>query len=171
MGIRARNASDRLRTIWTPEMDRYFIDLMLEQVGKGNRFDDHLFSKRAWKHMTSLFNARFKFQYEKDVLKNRHKTLRNLYKAVKNLLDQGGFIWDDKRRMVTADNNIWDDYIKVRYLILSYVLCACYICISRVFTVYLQVHPDARSFRIKSIPYYSDLCTIYGNATSEQKGD
>lgn len=166
MGIRARNASDRLRTIWTPEMDRYFIDLMLEQVGKGNRFDDHLFSKRAWKHMTSLFNARFKFQYEKDVLKNRHKTLRNLYKAVKNLLDQGGFSWDDKRRMVTADNNIWDDYIKVRYLILSYVLCA-----SRVFTVYLQVHPDARSFRIKSIPYYSDLCTIYGNATSEQKGD
>ncbi|KAF5455319.1 hypothetical protein F2P56_024911 [Juglans regia] len=145
MGIRARNASDRLRTIWTPEMDRYFIDLMLEQVGKGNRFDDHLFSKRAWKHMTSLFNARFKFQYEKDVLKNRHKTLRNLYKAVKNLLDQRGFSWDEKRRMVTADNNIWDDYIKV--------------------------HPDARSFRIKSIPYYSDLCTIYGNATSEQKGN
>lgn len=117
MGIRARNGIDRLRTIWTPEMDRYFIDLMLEQVGKGNRFDDHLFSKRAWKHMTSLFNAKFKFQYEKDVLKNRHKTLRNLYKAVKNLLDQKGFSWDEKRQMVAADNYVWDEYIKVRYLI------------------------------------------------------
>ncbi|XP_065633538.1 L10-interacting MYB domain-containing protein isoform X2 [Quercus suber] len=143
MGIRARNGIDRLRTIWTPEMDRYFIDLMLEQVGKGNRFDDHLFSKRAWKHMTSLFNVKFKFQYEKDVLKNRHKTLRNLYKAVKNLLDQKGFSWDEKRQMVTADNYVWDEYIKV--------------------------HPDARSYRIKSIPYYSDLCMIYGNATTEQK--
>lgn len=145
MGIRALNGSDRLRTIWTPEMDRYFIDLMLEQVGKGNRFDEHLFSKRAWKHMTSLFNAKFKFHYEKDVLKNRHKTLRNLYKIVKNLLDQKGFSWDEKRQMVTADNNVWDDYIKV--------------------------HPDARSYRIKSIPYYSDLCMIYGNVTTEQKGD
>ncbi|XP_015891980.3 L10-interacting MYB domain-containing protein [Ziziphus jujuba] len=145
MGIQARTGSDRLRTVWTPEMDRYFIDLMLEQVSKGNKFDDHLFSKRAWKHMTSLFNTKFKFQYEKDVLKNRHKTLRNLYKAVKNLLDQKGFSWDETRQMVTADNNVWDEYIRA--------------------------HPDTRSFRIKTIPYYSDLCLIYRDAVTEQKGD
>lgn len=117
MGIQARSSSDRLRTVWTPEMDRYFIDLMVEQVTKGNKFDDHLFSKRAWKHMTNLFNSKFKFQYEKDVLKNRHKTLRNLYKAVKNLLDQKGFSWDETRQMITADNNVWDEYIRVLYLI------------------------------------------------------
>lgn len=113
MGTRARTGGDRLRTVWTPEMDRYFIDLMLEQVGRGNKFDDHLFSKRAWKHMTSLFNTKFNFPYEKDVLKNRHKTLRNLYKAVKILLHQKGFSWDETRQMVTADNNAWDGYIKV----------------------------------------------------------
>lgn len=113
MGIQTRNSNDRLRTVWTPEMDRYFIDLMLEQVNKGNKFDDHLFSKRAWKNMISLFNAKFRFEYEKDVLKNRHKTLRNLYKAVKNLLDQRGFSWDEVRQMVTADNNVWDEYVKV----------------------------------------------------------
>lgn len=113
MGVRSRSGSDRLRTVWTPEMDRFFIDLMLEQVKKGNKFDDHLFSKRAWKHMTSLFNSNFKFHYEKDVLKNRHKTLRSLYKAVKNLLDQTGFSWDETRQMVTAENHVWDEYIKV----------------------------------------------------------
>ncbi|XP_048436092.1 L10-interacting MYB domain-containing protein [Pyrus x bretschneideri] len=145
MGTRARTGGDRLRTVWTPEMDRYFIDLMLEQVGRGNKFDDHLFSKRAWKHMTSLFNTKFNFPYEKDVLKNRHKTLRNLYKAVKILLHQRGFSWDETRQMVTADNNAWDGYIKV--------------------------HPDARSFRIKTIPYYRDLCLIYGDAAFEEKGD
>ncbi|PSR94733.1 L10-interacting MYB domain-containing protein [Actinidia chinensis var. chinensis] len=138
MGIRERSGSDRLRTIWTPEMVRYFIDLMLEEVGRGNRIDDHLFSKRAWKHMMSLFNAKFKFQYEKDVLKNRHKTLRNLYKAIKFLLDQKGFSWDETRQMVTAENEVWDDYIKV--------------------------HPEARSYRIKTIPYYNDLCVIYRSA-------
>lgn len=116
MGIRGRSAGDRLRTIWTPEMDRYFIELMLEEVGRGNKVDDHLFSKEAWTEMMSLFNAKFKFQYEKDVLKNRHKTLRNLHKAVKYLLDQKGFSWDETRQMVTADNKVWDDYIKVHFL-------------------------------------------------------
>ena len=113
MGVQTRNSNDRLRTVWTPEMDRYFIDLMLEQVNKGNRFDEHLFSKRAWRFMISLFNAKFKFEYEKDVLKNRHKTLRNLFKAVKNLLDQRGFSWDEVRQMVTAENHVWDEYVKV----------------------------------------------------------
>lgn len=121
MGVRGRNGNDRLRTIWTPEMDRFFIALLLEQVSKGNKFDDHLFSKRAWKHMTSLFNAKFRFQYEKDVLKNRHKTLRNLFKAVKKLLDQKGFSWDENRQMVTADNNVWDEYIKVSKLQFSVI--------------------------------------------------
>lgn len=143
MGIRPRTDAERLRTIWTPEMDRYFIDLMLEQVNQGNRIDDNLFSKRAWKHMMLLFNAKFKFHYEKDVLKNRHKSLRNTYKAIKNLLEQTGFSWDETRKMVIADNKVWDDYIKV--------------------------HPDARSYRIKSISYYRDLCRIYGNSSLEQK--
>ncbi|KAF5785290.1 putative Myb/SANT-like domain-containing protein [Helianthus annuus] len=137
--------SDRLRTIWTLEMDRYFIDLMLEQVEKGNRIDDHLFSKKAWKHMTTLFNTKFKFHYEKDVLKNRHKTLRNLYKAIHNLLSLNGFSWDRTRHMVTADNQVWDDYIKV--------------------------HPEARSYRIKTIPYYYDLCQIYKDIPSEGNPD
>ncbi|KAI3414376.1 uncharacterized protein J3R85_016374 [Psidium guajava] len=143
MGIRPRSNAERLRTIWTPEMDRYFIDLMLEQVSQGNKIEDNLFSKRAWKHMMLLFNAKFKFQYEKDVLKNRHKSLRNLYKAIKNLLNQQGFSWDETRKTVIADNKVWDDYIKL--------------------------HPDARSYRIKSIPYYRDLCRIYGNSSLEQK--
>ncbi|KAG8389531.1 hypothetical protein BUALT_Bualt02G0239000 [Buddleja alternifolia] len=147
MGVGVRNGNYRLRTIWTPEMDRYFINLMLEEVSKGNRIDDHLFSKRAWKHMTTLFNAKFNSKYEKDVLKNRHKMLRNLYRTLKNLLEQKGFKWDESRQMVTADNKDWDDYI--------------------------QAHPDARPYRVKSIPYYYDLCEIYktrGNDTiSKQK--
>ena len=113
MGLGARNSSERLRTIWTPEMDRYFVDLLLEQAGDCSKFDDHLFSKRAWKHMSSMFNAKFKFQYEKDVLKNRHKTLRNLYRGVQNLLAKPGFSWDEKRNMVTAVNDVWDEYLKV----------------------------------------------------------
>ncbi|CAN1859033.1 L10-interacting MYB domain-containing protein [Linum perenne] len=113
MASRSGGGGDRMRTVWTPEMDRYFIDLLLEQI-KGGKFDDYLYSKRAWNHMTSLFNAKFKFQYEKDVLKNRHKTLRNLYKSVRRLLDGGeGFSWDESRLKVTADNTVWEQHLKV----------------------------------------------------------
>ncbi|KAE8681941.1 two-component response regulator ARR2-like [Hibiscus syriacus] len=144
MGIRGKGSLDRLRTIWTPEMDRYFIDLMLEQLNKGNRFDDHVFSKTAWVNMNSSFNEKFKFDYEMDVLKNRHKTLRNVYKAVKNLLNQKGFSWDATRQMVVAESKIWDEYVKV--------------------------NPDVRPYRLKSLPYYDDLCVIYGDNLAGKMG-
>lgn len=83
MGIRGRSIGDRLRTIWTPEMDRYFIELMLEEVGLGNKVDDHLFSKGAWKQMMSLFNAKFKFQYDIDVLKNRSQNTKKSLQGCK----------------------------------------------------------------------------------------
>ncbi|KAK9002210.1 hypothetical protein V6N11_024896 [Hibiscus sabdariffa] len=144
MSIRGKGTSDRLRTIWTPEMDRYFIDLMLEQLNIGNRFDDHVFSRTAWMNMNSSFNEKFEFEYEIDVLKNRHKTLRNVYKAVKNLLNQKGFNWDATRQMVVAQSKIWDEYIKV--------------------------NPDVRPYRMKTLPYYDDLCVIYGDNLAAKKG-
>uniref|UniRef100_A0A7N0RA10 Myb/SANT-like domain-containing protein n=2 Tax=Kalanchoe fedtschenkoi TaxID=63787 RepID=A0A7N0RA10_KALFE len=142
MGLRAHKNGDRLRTVWTPEMDRCFIDLMLEHVQKGHRVDDTSFTKQAWKQMMSSFNSKFKCQYEKDILKNRHKTLRNLYRTVKGLLSHGGFSWDEMRHMVTAENSFWEEYIKT--------------------------HPEARCFRIKTIPYYRDLCTIYEKAHARE---
>ncbi|KAK8635619.1 hypothetical protein V6N13_004348 [Hibiscus sabdariffa] len=143
MSIRGKGTSDRLRTIWTPEMDRYFIDLMLEQLNIGNRFDDHVFSRTAWMNMNSSFNEKFEFEYEIDVLKNRHKTLRNVYKAVKNLLNQKGFNWDATRQMVVAQSKTWDEYIKV--------------------------NPDVRPYRMKTLPYYDDLCVIYGDNLAAKK--
>ncbi|CAH9132598.1 unnamed protein product [Cuscuta epithymum] len=143
MGNRTRCESERMRTVWTLEMDRYFIDLMLEQMGKWNDVCDHTFNKYAWNQMTSLFNDKFKFQYDMDILKNRHKTLRTLYRDVLHLLGQDGFIWNDTLGMVTADSKVWDEHIKV--------------------------HPKSRPYRIKTIPYFHDLCEIYKHVGFEKK--
>ncbi|KAF2325125.1 hypothetical protein GH714_022906 [Hevea brasiliensis] len=67
--------SNRTRTYWQPPMDRYFIDLMLEHMRKGNQIDG-VFRKQAWMDMITSFNAKFGFNYDVDVLKNRYKTLR-----------------------------------------------------------------------------------------------
>ncbi|KAF5207001.1 Myb/SANT-like DNA-binding domain protein [Thalictrum thalictroides] len=128
--------SERPRTIWTPSMDRYFIDLVTDQVRQRNMID-HAFRKQVWVHMTTLFNRKFGYQYEKDVLKNRYKSLRRKYNEITAFLNQNGFHWDGVRQMVVADDQVWDNYIKV--------------------------HPEKRSYRTKVLPYYSDLCMIYGN--------
>lgn len=102
----------RCRTTWHPPMDRYFISLMLEQARSGNQIEG-AFRKQAWTEMVRLFNAKFESSFTVDVLKNRYKTLRRQYNAIKSLLGSHGFGWDDERHMVTADDNVWQDYIKV----------------------------------------------------------
>ena len=108
----ATSLSTRTRTYWQPPMDRYFINLMLTQVHKGNRADG-IFSKQAWMEMISSFNEKFGFDYSLEILKNRYKTLRRQYNLIKSLLDLDGFVWDEARQMVTADDSVWQDCIKV----------------------------------------------------------
>ncbi|XP_048230970.1 uncharacterized protein LOC8265471 isoform X2 [Ricinus communis] len=131
--VSGSTASNRTRTYWQPPMDRYFIDLMLEHMRKGNQIDG-VFRKQAWMDMITSFNAKFGFNYDVDVLKNRYKTLRRQHNVIKNLLELPGFSWDDTRQMVTADDYVWQDYIKTR--------------------------TDARQFMTRPVPYYKDLCMI-----------
>lgn len=104
--------SERSRTCWTPPMDRCFIDLLLDQVHKGNRIGQ-TFISQAWIDMVTSFNAKFKSHYDKDVLKNRYKHLRKQYNDVKILLEQNEFAWDETREMVTAADHVWDAYTEV----------------------------------------------------------
>ncbi|KAI4337231.1 hypothetical protein L6164_015674 [Bauhinia variegata] len=140
MGSQAAMGSDRSRTYWTPLMERYFIDLMLEHLHRGNRVG-HTFNKQAWTDMLTMFNVKFGCQYDKDILKSRYTNLWKQFNDVKNLLCHIGFSWDAARQMVVADDFVWDAYVKA--------------------------HPDARSYRAKQMPNFDDLCVIYGYTTAD----
>lgn len=114
MDSQTNTSNDRSRTYWTPTMERYFIDLMLEQMHRGTRIG-HTFNKQAWTDMLIVFNAKFGSQYDKDVLKSRYTNLWKQFNDVKNLLGQSGFSWDETRQMVVADDYVWDAYIKVHF--------------------------------------------------------
>lgn len=105
-------SNDRTRTYWTPTMERFFIDLMLEHLHRGYR-TGHTFNKRAWNEMLTVFNSKFGSQYDKDVLKSRYTNLWKQYNDVKSLLDHGGFSWDQTHQMVVGDDNLWTSYLKV----------------------------------------------------------
>lgn len=129
------SGSERSRTYWTPPMDRYLIDLLLDQVHRGNKLGQ-TFISQAWINMVTSFNVRFNSHHDKDVLKNRYKHLKRQFNEIKILLEQSGFTWDETRDMVTAEDKVWDAYIKA--------------------------HPDARSYRVKTVPSFHKLCVIYG---------
>lgn len=118
---RKNPASNNARTSWTVPMDRYLIDLLLEQALEGNKIG-HGFLTEAWMEMVTKFNARFGSHYDTDVLKDRYKHVRRQFNDIKNLLEQSGFSYDDTREMVSAEAYVWDSYTKVTLLLFG---CAC----------------------------------------------
>ena len=48
--------------------------------------------------------------FSKDKLKNRFKTLKKTYGDLKAMLDLSGFGWNDTRKMVIAEPDVWKEY-------------------------------------------------------------
>ncbi|KAE9586427.1 putative Myb/SANT-like domain-containing protein [Lupinus albus] len=118
--------NDRSRIHWTPLMERYFVDLMLEQKRRGNRVG-HTFKKEAWIEMQKMLNTKFASEYDKDAMKLYYANLWNRFNDVKNILCHKDFTWDGSNEMVLADDEVWDAYIQVLCLIACIYAIQCYL--------------------------------------------
>ncbi|XAR52575.1 hypothetical protein NMG60_11020718 [Bertholletia excelsa] len=140
MDCQIPTSSEQSRMYWTPTMERYFVDLMLDHMQQGNRVG-HTFNKQAWTEMLIMFCAKFGSQLDDDILKNHYTALWKQFNDVKDLLDQNGFSWDDTQQMVVADDDVWDAYIKG--------------------------HPEVQHYRNKPIMNFNDLCFIFAYTTAD----
>ncbi|KAK7293115.1 hypothetical protein RJT34_15976 [Clitoria ternatea] len=138
--IVALSSNERPKTDWTPSMDQFFIELLLDQLSKGKKVDNG-FDKNAWTDMLAMFNAKFGCQHGKRVLKNRFKKLLKCYCDITNLL-RHGFSWNEELQMLLADDDVWNAYAKV--------------------------HPYARKYRSKTFPKYSDLELIFRHVSENE---
>ncbi|KAK7400983.1 hypothetical protein VNO78_12292 [Psophocarpus tetragonolobus] len=134
-----RSSSDKDKakyTVWTNEMDKCLTEVLAEQVKKGNKVDNIL-KPAAFAAALKTLNEKYGMYLTKGHIKNRLKTWRKQFGVLKELLAHKGFMWNETKNMVVADDSVWNDYI--------------------------QAHPNARIFRAKSIENYDKLCTILGN--------
>ncbi|KAK7351341.1 hypothetical protein VNO77_10715 [Canavalia gladiata] len=140
MGSVAVSSNERPRTDWTASMDQFFIELLLDQLGRGSKVDNG-FNKSAWTDMLAMFNAKFGCQHGKRVLKNRFKKLLKCYCDVTKLLKQG-FLWNEQLQMLAADDDVWNAYVKA--------------------------YPHAKAYRSKTLPNYRDLELIFRNVPEDE---
>lgn len=134
---RSENAKEKGKyVIWTDEMDHCLTEELIEQVKLGNKLERN-FRPAAFNAALMVLNEKFALDLSKENIRNRLKTWKKLYVVLKELLSQGGFGWDEKRKMVVADESVWNEYIKM--------------------------HPDAKFLRARSIQNYDELSIIFGN--------
>ncbi|XP_043696840.1 L10-interacting MYB domain-containing protein-like [Telopea speciosissima] len=122
------------RAKWTTSLTKRLVDLMVQQVLKGNR-PNNSFGRKAWKNICDEFPKETGLKWNKEQLKNRYSVLRRQYVTVKSLLNQGEFNWDEATGTITATDEVWDKYIKV--------------------------NPDAEAIRNNGCPIYKQLCTVF----------
>lgn len=110
------NDQDKNMT-WTNEMDSCLSRILVEQVLLGNKSEsNNKFKHTAYDVAVFGLNERFQLDLTKDHVKNRIKTWKKLYACVKELLDHSEFRWDEKQKIVVAEDSVWKDYIKVSFI-------------------------------------------------------
>ncbi|KAI4305890.1 hypothetical protein L6164_029222 [Bauhinia variegata] len=134
------NAKDQGKQIrWTNEMDRCLSDTLVQLIKLGHKSKvDNKIKPSAYEAAALAVNERFQLDLTKDHVRNRLKTWKKQYDILKELLDQDGFEWDDKRKMVLANDSVWNEYIKI--------------------------NPDARLLKGRVIQNYNELCIIIGGS-------
>ncbi|CAN6448108.1 unnamed protein product [Victoria cruziana] len=130
----AHATQDGDRAGWTTSRDQFFINLLLEQTSRGRRTEVG-FTKDAWKSIFLAFNKRFNLNYTISQLKSRYRRLKTQYRMIKALRNLNGFGWDDELKVVTASEDVWEQYI--------------------------SEHPDARNYKSKYFPFYDECAILF----------
>ncbi|KAL5726819.1 hypothetical protein ACHQM5_000071 [Ranunculus cassubicifolius] len=94
--------------------------------------------------MLKFFRGKFGVGFTIDILKNHYRAGKKAHAAIKTLLVESGFGWDEEKEMVCVDDEqVWDDYIKA--------------------------HPDFKVWRTKSMAGYDQVCIIFGDGGATGK--
>ncbi|GLU18932.1 hypothetical protein SLE2022_352080 [Rubroshorea leprosula] len=124
---------------WTEEMDRCLAEQLIEQVVLGNKLENS-FKPVAFEAALAVLNSKFSLDLTVEDIRYRLKTWKKEYGLVKELLSDNGFEWDERQKMVIADDSEWNKYI--------------------------ERNPALSSVRARPIENYTELCILVGDEQS-----
>ena len=102
------------KVVWTKEMERKLIDLLLEQIQLGRKAEGG-FKKTAWTAVEKKFNEEMNLNLTRDNFKNKLKTWKQSYRMMKELRNMSGFAWNESTQCVDADDSVWEELLKVMF--------------------------------------------------------
>ncbi|OMO51148.1 hypothetical protein CCACVL1_29981 [Corchorus capsularis] len=125
--------------IWSIEKEKIFIELMEEEVKKGNR-PTTTFNKEAWKTIRIELSKQAKFNYTELQLRNKFNQLRSRHTNFTKLLKETGIGYVAATGQVIGTEDTWQHLY--------------------------GVHKMAKKFRKHGCPLFDKLRVIYGDTTA-----
>ena len=102
-------------SLWTPQLEKLFIDIMLKKINKGNMADGQ-FSSDALKKMLATLNELGKRSFTMAQFKGKFNRMRLLHREFSTLINQTGFGWDAETNTVHALEESWQNYCRVNII-------------------------------------------------------
>lgn len=100
---------------WTKEESRALLDIMVDATSRGWRNNGGIFSKKIVKdRILPLLNSKLECNKNYKNYQSRLKWFRKRWSSYSTLLEfNSGFGYDATTKRFTAENELWDNYLKV----------------------------------------------------------
>ena len=104
-------------------MDQILLNALMEEVHKGNRHDGS-FSSEAYLNVVAVLRSNIDPTITKQHIKNRMKTLKDRFGEAYDLFGSlSGFGWNSTTRRFTAEEQVWQELIRVSFFFVSFINC------------------------------------------------
>ncbi|XP_058080698.1 uncharacterized protein LOC131228866 [Magnolia sinica] len=96
---------------WTIAVDQVFFDTFLEQIALGRKADNG-FKQEAYQIAAEEVTKHTDVVVKWQNVSNQLRYYKRKYNAVKDMLAASGFGWDNERMVVTAPDEVWEEYLR-----------------------------------------------------------
>lgn len=136
-----RGASSKGRASWNRELEKTLVYLLHEHNTPEYKGQNG-WSSDTWNRIVKKFHERHPYvSYTKLQVQEKEKELKREYMMLKEARQQSGVSWNEKREMIEAEEELWDN------LIISF--------------------PKIGKFRTKEFPHFDALGELYDGQTAE----
>ncbi|KAH7833481.1 hypothetical protein Vadar_006759 [Vaccinium darrowii] len=158
MEVRGGSSSD----VWATRNEKIFIQPMDEEVKSKKSREISTFTVESWKRIRSELKKLTRYPYTKEQLKNKYNALRALFNNFNSLKANTSVGWDSTLLTITAPDDSTKANTGVGWDSTLLTITA----LDDVWARLFKVNKQARSLKKRGMPYYHELCHIFGDTSA-----